>query len=270
MCRLKCVKRGSSSKMRINFRKKVIYCLFLGLTAVFCGTLEAQSDEQSNDEIRAKVVSRIREMATIPWTPSEDITYWNKKYGTVFKKGEHYTGIPYTQRNRQTSSKRFKRHLDENGIYTGPTDYIGSDCSSSVSNAWRAIDPELPFLSTHLMFPGMGKIVKVGEYDVTSLNLTSDIVNDNGKDVIFAAYDLLKPGDAVMTRYETDGHVRLVSKADPENRCVYVIEQCGVSSNGQTASEHSTWRVDRKQSYDDLLNSNYIPITHRGLIDSVK
>ena len=95
-------------------------------------------------------------------------------------------------------------------------------------------------------------------------------MNDNGKDVIFAAYDLLKPGDAVMTRYETDGHVRLVSKADPENRCVYVIEQCGVSSNGQTASEHSTWRVDRKLSYDDLLNSNYIPITHRGLIDSVK
>lgn len=254
--------------MKLQIRKRSFFSFFLILVSTLIGTINAQSDEKTNEEIRTKVVDRIREMATIPWTPLEDITYWNKKYGVVFKKGEHYTGIPYTQRNRQTSTKRFRKHLDSNGTYTGPADYIGSDCSSSVSNAWRAIDPELPFLSTHLMFPGMGKIVKVGEYEVTSLNLTSDIVKDNGKEVIFAAYEMLKPGDAVMTRYDTDGHVRLVSKVDPENRCVYVIEQCGVRAGGKTVSDHSTWRVDRKMSYDELFETNYIPITHIGLIDT--
>ena len=255
--------------MKVKNSKLMFFSHLLVLAVAVIGAVNAQSDEKSNEEIRAKVVSRIREMATIPWTPQEDITYWNKNYGVVFKKGERYTGIPYTQRNRQTSVKRFRKHLDSNGKYTGPADYIGSDCSSSVSNAWRAIDPELPFLSTHLMFPGMGRIVKVGDYNVTSLNLTSDIVKDNGRDVIFAAYDMLKPGDAVMTRYETDGHVRLVSKADPENRCVYVIEQCGVRAGGKTVSDHSTWRVDRKMTYDELFETNYIPITHIGLIDTL-
>ena len=255
-------------KMNLTVKNDLKVSVFVFLIVACFGNLNAQSDEQSNEELRAKVVNRIKEMATIPWTPKEDITYWNKKYGFVFKKGELYTGIPYTQRNRQTSSKRFRKYLDQNGVYTGPADYIGPDCSSSVSNAWRAIDPELPFLSTHLMFPGMGNIVKVGEYDVTSLNLTSEIVRDNGKEVIFAAYDMLKPGDAVMTRYETDGHVRLVVNVDSENLCVYVIEQCGVRADGNTVSEHSTWRVDRKLSYDELFQTNYIPITHKGLVDT--
>lgn len=255
-------------KMNLTIKNNLIFSIFFILTVSILGILSAQSDEQSNEEIRAKVVDRIREMATIPWTPRENLTYWNKKYGQVFKKGELYTGIPYTQRNRQTSLKRFKKYLDPKGVYIGPADYIGSDCSSSVSNAWRAIDPELPFLSTHLMFPGMGKIVKVGKYEVTSLSLTSDIVKDNGKEVIFAAYDMLKPGDAVMTRYESDGHVRLITKAVPENRFVYVIEQCGVQADGNTVSDHSTWRVDRKLSYDELFQTNYIPITHMGLIDT--
>ena len=165
--------------------------LFLGITVLFAqdgtGVVRGQSDEKSNEALRNEVVARLREMATVPWTPSEDIVYWNPKHGVVFKKGEWYTGVPYTQRNRQTPVARFKKHLDSEGNYVGPSDYIGSDCSSSVSNAWRAVDPEFPFLSTHLMFPGMGDIVAVGNYRVTSLNLTSTIVQDNGKEVMFAA-----------------------------------------------------------------------------------
>ncbi len=256
--------------MTMKFARFILSALLLVLTTAFSGILSAQSDEKSNEDLRSDVVARMREMATIRWTPSEDLTYWNKKYGVVFKKGEHYTGIPYTQRNRQTSAKRFKKHLDAEGVYTGPLDYLGSDCSSSVSNAWRAVDPELPFLSTHLMFPGMGNIVKVGDYQVTSLLLTSKIIEDNGEQVIMDAYRALKPGDAVMTRYETDGHVRLVSQVEPENKSVYIIEQSGVSGNGQTVGDHSTWRVDRKISYEDLLKNGYIPITHKGLVPDIK
>ena len=251
-----------------NLRTKLF--LFLGavilLSPVGMGVVFGQSGEKSEEALRSKVVARLREMATIPWTPSEDIVYWNPKHGVVFKKGERYTGLPYTQRNRQTSVSRFKKHLDSDGRYVGPADYLGSDCSSSVSNAWRAIDPEFPFLSTHLMFPGMGDIAAVGKYRVTSLNLTSTIVQDNGKEVMFEAYDSLRPGDAVMTRYETDGHVRLVSKNDPERQLVYTIEQSGVIDQGKTVADHSTWRVDREIPYEELFKTNYIPITHKSLV----
>jgi hypothetical protein len=252
-------------EMKLIGNRKVLAGFAFFTAALTFGVTFAPSGEKTNGALREEVVARIREMATIPWTPSEDMVYWNPKFGAVFKKGEHYTGIPYTQRNRQTSVKCFRKHLDKDGRYIGSMDYLGSDCSSSVSNAWRAVDPQLPFLSTHLMFPGMGAIVAVGDYKVTSLDLTSKIIEDNGQETMFAAYDRLKPGDAVLTRSETDGHVRLVSKTAPDNQCIYIIEQSGVSADRRMVGDHSTWRVDREITYASLYSDNYVPIAHKSL-----
>ena len=226
------------------------------------------SPEEENAQLRAEVVAYMRSMATVKWTPSEDITYYNSDYGVMFKAGSTYYGVPYSQKVRSGSYEKFTSYLDANGTYTGPvtsTTYIGSDCSSAVSMAWRVFDPSLSLLGTYYMFPGRGKIVAVGNYSLTSGSFTGQVTSDNGQDVMYAAYAQLKPGDAVLYYKNTGGHVRLISSVDVANQCVYVIEQCGASGYGTPIAGNSTWRVDRKITFASLFSNSYIPISHSGL-----
>lgn len=222
--------------------------------------------EEVNAALRADVVARMRDMATIPWIPSVDLVYYNPDYGVMFKQGVTYYGVPYSQKVRNGTPERFRSYLDENGYYIGPETYIGSDCSSAVSIAWQVVDPEIPYLGTYFMFPGRGNIVAVGEYQVTSGSHTETIVQDNGQAVMYAAYACLQPGDAVLWYKATGGHVRLISAVDPENQSVYVIEQSGASGYATPVSGNSTWRVDRRITFASLFANNYIPITHNGLV----
>ena len=245
---------------------KTIYGIFL---AILLGTVfPVWAANGDADTFRENTVARMREMATILWIPTENIPYWNKDIPNVFfKKGVLYEGIPYTQRHRETPPELFRENIDENSYYTGPDDYIGTDCSSSVSIAWRTVDAELPCLSTHQMFPGMGKIIAVGDYKVTSLKSTSQIVLDNGEAKICAAYDQLKPGDAILTRNNGIGHVRMVIGTDPAKRKISIIEQTGLSKEHQFKGRRGTWRVDYWFSYEELIENSYIPITHQAFTD---
>ncbi|MDO4586117.1 MAG: C39 family peptidase [Planctomycetia bacterium] len=224
-----------------------------------------------NWSARTKVVDYMRALGTVEWVAREDSVYWNPKYGVIFKKGETYHGIPYTQNNRETFLEQFKIETVE-GIpyYAGPYGsdaYLGSDCSSSTSMAWQQVDLEFPITSTHFMFPekSQGRIVPVGDYEIESLVSTSQTLEKNGRERIFAAYSSLQPGDAVLTHrsgnnVNVDGHVRLVSRVDIENQTVYCIEQTGVDSQGILKGGDSTWRVDYPFTYNELFETGYIPI----------
>ena len=224
--------------------------------------------EEENAALRAEVVAYMRSMATIQWTPAADITYYNPDYGVMFKAGRTYYGVPYSQKVRSGSYESFSSYLNSSGVYTGPTgstSYIGSDCSSAVSMAWRVFDPSLSLLGTYYMFPGRGKIVAVGEYNLTSGSRTAQVVSDNGRDVMYAAYASLQPGDAVLWYKDTGGHVRLITSVDAANQCVYVIEQSGSAGYETPIAGNSTWRVDRKITFASLYDNGYIPISHSGL-----
>ena len=224
--------------------------------------------EEENAALRAEVVAYMRSMATVKWTAAADITYYNPDYGVMFKAGQTYYGVPYSQKMRSGSYEKFTSYLNASGVYTGPTEsttYVGSDCSSAVSMAWRVFDPSLSLLGTYYMFPGRGKIVAVGNYSLTSGSHTAQVTSDNGQDVMYAAYACLKPGDAVLWYKQTGGHVRLVSSVDVANQCIYVIEQSGAAGAGQPISGNSTWRVDRKYTFASLFSNGYIPISHQGL-----
>jgi len=52
----------------------------------------------------------------------------------------------------------------------------------------------------------------------------------------------------------------LVSRLDAENQKVYVIEQCGLTPEGQLKSDHQSWRVEYECSFRDLLDEGYLPI----------
>lgn len=230
---------------------------------------------------REKAVKYMRQMAEIEWVPEKDITWFRPKDGVIFKAGEKYRGLPYTQGGRLTNCEMFAELIqNENGlpIYKGPDApslYRGSDCSSSASYAWKQFMPDFPVLKTWDMVPGKecainpktGKteplFYTVGEYKITATNSTDKIVQDNTAKVICQCYDQMRPGDAIVKRPK--GHVRMVTRVDVPNRTVYATEQTGLSPEGKLKSDHQSWRVDFPFTYDQLLEDGYIPVTIKGL-----
>lgn len=235
------------------------------------------------NDTRSQVVDYMKKMATVEWVPVKDMEYWNPKYGIMFKEGKTYKGIPYTQKQRNTDYELFLNNLEnKDGVnyYKGPTgsaEYLGSDCSSAVSMAWNKIDKEFPILVTYDMVPnGCNQTLSVGDYKVSSSfsPSTKDIIEENGKDVIYAAYSKLQPADVVLTRENNSGHVMMVSRVDHEKNKVYIIDQTGANDTPTIVlagyNGESTWRVDKEFTYDDLLSKNFIPVTINALLISDK
>jgi len=224
----------------------------------------------ATSEQRQDVVNYMNKMANVPWIAGRDIEYWNPKYGIVFKCGENYFGVPYSQFLRNTSLETFKRLIKSGKYYgicgLGHTIPEGSDCSSAVSMAWQLLNKDIPYLSTYDMIPTLDNpyIVKVGNYNVPEDATTSiEIIKNNEEDAMYNAYSELRPGDAVVTRGNDSGHVVLVKEVDARNEEIIGIGQEGVNENGVCLGKDgkSTWRDNRRLSFDELYSKNYIPIT---------
>ena len=233
----------------------------------------------ATSEQRKNVVNCMYKMANVTWTAGRDIEYWNDKYGFGFKNGESYTGIPYSQSLRNTNLETFKR-LIKNGKYYGIRLYghtilEGSDCSSAVSMSWQLLNKDLPYLSTYDMIPTSTNpyIVKVGEYKVPEKATTStQVIEENTKEDIYKAYSKLQPGDAVVTRRKSGGHVILVREVDVENQVVIGIDQEGVDEDAILLGKNgkSSWKDDRRLPFDELYSKDYIPITLKELADKIE
>ena len=236
----------------------------------------ATTDTQLEATLRAKVVEYMRAAASIEWIPTEDIPYWNPEHNFSFKKGETYYGLPYTQYSRNNTLDSFKtqiKTIDGVAYYVGPSDfdkYWGSDCSASVSNAWKQADPSFPSLLTRRLIPDRPKeVVPVGKYVLNFYDETPEIVKENGFDTMAAAYAQLKPGDAVVMHHDYDGHVMLVLKNEPENSRLFIADQTGLSKGvPKGRSGRSTFRVDCEYSYQTLFDYSYIPIALKKIDDA--
>lgn len=216
-------------------------------------TSTTQATATASSSKRQSVVSYMRAMATIRWTPSKTITYWNAS-GRKWVKGTVYTGIPYSQYSRTTSLEEFRKHLS-GSTYTGPsgrTTYKGTDCSSSVSLAWKQANSSIGIRWTGSMTPGNSGIKKVGNY-VTNSSSTKRSCTSSGQSKMYAAYRQLQPGDAVVT-HGSNYHVRLVTSVSSNG--VTCIEQSGL-----VTANRSSWKVNQYYSFASLYNSGYVPIT---------
>ena len=257
--------------------------IFLGCSSVFSMMSPISS-------ARIEVVKYMEAMAKIPWTPKEDILYWNNKFGNVYKKNVDYEGIPYTQFERYTSLGRFTINLkEENGkkIYNGPYEdgqYLGTDCSWAVTLAWSEIvDPMFRLNDTYDMFVHLkdgivskdsGGIVPVGIYKIDGKEpSTKEITENNGKEIMFKAYSQLKPGDALLKNVyyqKADkfiGHIRLVKEVDIKNKTISIIEQTGVDDYGVLKGNGvSSWRDGFNISFEEFYNDGYIPVGNEKLI----
>lgn len=233
-------------------------------------------DAENETFLRDKVVTYMLEAASIPWIPSEDVPYWNPEQNFSFKKGEEYFGLPYTQYSRNNDVGSFAsqlKEIDGKNYYVGSSafdQYLGSDCSASLANAWKQIDPEFPSLLTRRLIPDRPKeVVPVGKYALNFYDDTRAIVKENGLEIMKGAYSQLKPGDAVVTHYNYDGHVMLVLKNEPEKSRLFIADQTGLSNGLPKGRDgHSTFRVNYEYGYSRLFDAGYIPITLKKLDDA--
>ncbi len=259
-------------------KKRTLISFASILVLASCSALFADdaTSATKEDAMRAKVVDYMRAAASVEWTPKEDVHYYNLKSDFVFKKGETYYGIPYTQFSRNNDLESFSSQLetiDGKTYYVGPSEYNtywGSDCSASLSNAWRQVDPDFPALLTRRMIPDRPKeIVPVGKYALNFYDSTPKIVKENGFDVMQAAYAALKPADAVIKHVDYDGHAMLVLKNEPENKRLFIADQTGLLNGKPKGRDgHATFRVDCEFSYEDLFKQGYIPVALKVIDDA--
>lgn len=255
---------------------QIVICVWFFLLSLNLATFAEDQLPSKEDALRTKVVDYMRAASSVQWTPKEDIPYYNPEQNFSFKKGETYYGIPYTQFSRNNNLEAFSTQLETiDGVqyYVGPCEYDkywGSDCSASLSNAWKQVDPDFPSLLTRRMIPDRPKeIVPVGKYELNFYDSTPNIVNENGFDVMKSAYALLKPADAVIMHVDYDGHAMLVVRNEPENERLYISDQTGLNKGVPKGRDgRSTFRFDQEFSYEQLFEYGYIPVALRKIDDA--
>ena len=233
---------------------------------------------EENLAVRQKILNYMRSMAELEWTPAEDLEWWADKNRVLYKKGETYHGIPYSREWQWSNLEDFKTYLQEQDgklVYTGPTEYYqykANACACACSFSWRSVCPDMPVLKTINLEPGKiyissrvdGKtrqaFLKVGEYKMTKYDDSKAVVNDNGKDAMFACYAQLLPGDGLVKR--PSGHAMMVMRVDAENQTFYIIDQYGVE-RGKTelVNENQSWHIEQPYTYEELFEQGYLPIS---------
>jgi hypothetical protein len=235
-------------------------------------------------EARQIVVAYMTEMATVEWVCQTAMDFTQAKPYTktlIYRPGITYIGLPYV--SNHDGVELFRYHLDGNKVYTGPTTYancLGVSCAPAIKVAYRTVSPTVAFGGTPNILPHARKgTVAVGDYQweadtPADATLTKDIVCKSSSNAILEAYAMLQPADTVATRKEAGtsifGHARLVSsrpvvvrgadgKIDPSESHLHVIEQCG--SFNKDADCNTTWRVNKKYTFADLIDKYYVPLT---------
>ena len=220
-------------------------------------------------------------MANYKWVAGENFSIAWKDQGDFkvdlnFKKGQTYYGLPYSE--QRASLEQFSQFVAEGGTFTYPTYYyeeiVGNHCSSSMGLAYQ-----------HLIdFPYAGSLKPVGdrrgviklcgdlkqpEGDTTKSWYSADVISLNGKEKIFDAYASMGRGDILGKFVEGSGHSRMVSKVEPVKSAsgkllparsrVYTIEN--TNSFDKTADRNTTWWIDHSYTFQELLDTNFIPLT---------
>ena len=268
-------------------------------------------------ERRDAAEAYMREMATVLWRATEDLT-WTKDSTLVTEEdlaayceeetpmkiyaGRLYRGIPYSyagapagnfykffngedEKGYPTASGIHWRNL--NGSSSAGGSRIGNDCSGAVQLAWESVGGNFTRASTANMTQTYGYI-PVGDYETEAVEYvdTNKIAENNGGEVMFAAYAQLQKADAVVRRRNGAGHTMMVVDVhleytaegviDGMNSYITVLHQTSdyikkeACEYDETIGEdvYKTFGVDNQYTFMKLLGSGYLPITCDVLVDA--
>lgn len=266
-------------------------------------TQEPEDPEEILAYRRQLVVEEMREMMSVLWTPTETFAYDIQEdpenpQPYTFEKGKIYSGIPYATGCGAGYSFLSYAVGEENGVYTldglsgenmsgKQTPRIGNTCSSSIAWAWGRVSNSINFSLTKFMTPMYG-CLKVGDYVYEGSNYddvrTSKVCEDNGKEVMFAAYAQMQPGDAMVRRVSDAGHAIMVVDVnvvyDGEGRINSKMSTATIVDQSGTyiGKPETTYiegvgavilceKLDKVRTFDSLFKSGYLPITCKELVD---
>ena len=274
--------------------KKVFAILLAGLLLAGCGKTATTPTEETNQqaitettissedaallqERRDAAESYMRDMATVLWRATEDLTwttdssleteedlaaYCEEKTPMSIKAGRLYQGVPYSysgapagnfyeffngedEKGYPTASGLHWRNL--NGSSTTGVSRVGNDCSGAVQLAWESVGGNLTRVSTAKMTQAYGYL-PVGDYETEVLEYvdTPAITEKNGGTVMFAAYAQLQKADAVVRRADGAGHTMMVVDVHVE----YTAEGGIDGMNSYITVLHQTSSYLKKEAYE--------------------
>ncbi|MDE7211638.1 MAG: hypothetical protein K2O03_09380 [Lachnospiraceae bacterium] len=204
------------------------------------------------------VMTRAFEMDTVEWV-TKQIFILND--GTEVALGTTLQGLPYTQKNRCTvkefetfhknweSNEFYSFERQENGHYWCK---YGIDCSGFICAAWNLpVSGKYTYGTSdfwrEIKDENSTKFEKVGDYKIAAnATTTSGGVQQHE---IYASYQYLNVGDAVVQRRSGGGHARLVMTNNRNTEMISFYEAYGNFPTIITVS------------YDRLTYDYYCPFT---------
>ena len=246
-------------------------------------------DGMTVEEGRKLVVDFFRYCKTSVWIPSDNYTYIIESSGNEAEVPgfEKYGGLPYIT-NGTGSVYRLMDYMDpETGVVdielagAKPT-HLGNQCSyGSYVGVCRVIN-SCAYGLTKYMTP-MNGFIPLGDYQIREglENFVADgyntprVIQENGLDVMYESYALLKKGDIIMY-YTTAGHVVVIAedahvvrdengKVDPTQSYVQVLDQTASLTKMQNEAGDNfnvEKNVDAKWTFQKL-GLSYIPYTFK-------
>jgi len=239
------------------------------------------------------------EICSIEWHPNDLVhtcyCTLSSCHGT-YSSNYTYIGIPYNHKGG--SLDRFKYCINEDGTlkdwfydldsYDGFDIYFGSDCSSTVQQAWWTVSNSTDTRNTGYIPAAYGQgTIAVGDYtcdfqlvketrDGVTKTYTAQYIEATEEQVMLESYAAMLPGDAVVSHYKDGGHTRMVAsfpviirdqegKIDPVNSYVLMHEQ-GSSWTDEINMITSSCKTNEKYTFASLYGNSYVPVTCHELL----
>lgn len=234
-------------------------------------------------DLRKIVVDYMHAMANVEWRAGITLDYSSYNSRLVYNKGQKYMGMIYN--NAKVDLGAFNEQLSEGDVYNGETDWFkapGNSCSTSIEHAWQLISPTVDYAYTINMMPYYEKtgVTAVGDIDwsVYDEKNTNSIIKGNDNEVIFEAYALVKPGDAVVRHFEEGGHALMATgetvisrrqdgKIITSRSYMILTEQNNLLNNKRKLP--SSWSVDEQYTFEKLLSEGYLPVSIKELQEGI-
>lgn len=248
-------------------------------------------EEPSILELRLRAVSAFKDLLSVRWSISTDITY--NKTGPVSEKTFHheadvtYAGTIYS--NASTGLFQFLEYYDfDTGRLTYPGDVeemkeaLGASCADAMIWGLTAVCNSItgPYYPVTMVY--QNGYLPVGDYtydfSITSYNLlpTYKIVEENGQDVILDAYTKVRYGDMFVSTPDNHGMMAISvpivfynedGSVDMDKSYVMIQDQRGGRGTGFYEVEEGgqiirySGRTSAKFTFKQLYEKSYLPVT---------